>query len=85
MRKRIGSCPTTAPLAGHLTDLAKTIPVLEPLLDAFFEACDAMNTRSGSVRRSAAHSIFLLEPRLPHLISLAQGRAAGGICGCRRL
>jgi hypothetical protein len=44
-----------------------------------------MNTRSGSVRRSAAHSIFLPEPRLPHLISPAQGRAAGGICGCRWL
>jgi hypothetical protein len=44
-----------------------------------------MNTRTGSVRRSAAHSIFLLEPRLPHLISPAQGRAAGGICGCRWL
>ena len=29
------------PLTGFVKDLSKTIPLLEPLLDAFFEACDA--------------------------------------------
>ncbi len=40
------------------------------------------NTASGSARTEAAHSIFVLQPQLPTLISQEQADAASEICGC---